>query len=166
MYCPMRRKDRELSEEQSWKILSAGHFGVLALCGENGCAVGLPLNYVLVGETLYFHGASAGAKMAAVRHHPNISFTVIAEQTTAWNEFDTFYTSVIASGTARVLDEGEEARRAMLALGRKFSPKLSDERIFAAVDQYKGRFSVIALRVEHLSGKRAVRAENSVMQEA
>lgn len=158
MYCPVRRKDREIAESESWRILSAGHFGVLALCQEHGCAIGLPLNYVLVGQTLYFHGARAGAKMAAVRHHPNISLTVIAEHNIAWNELDTYYTSVIASGTARVVEQGDEARSAMLALGRKFSPKLSDEEILAAIDQYKGRFSVIALDVEHLTGKRALRA--------
>ena len=45
----------------------------------------------------------------------------------------------------------------MLALGRKFSPNLSAERILAAVDQYAGRFSFIALDVENLSGKRAAR---------
>ncbi len=42
----------------------------------------------------------------------------------------------------------------MLALGRKFSPNLSAERILAAVDQGAGRFAVIALDIEYLSGKR------------
>ena len=155
MFSPMRRTDRQLSVDEAKRILASGTFGVLALVQSNGYPFAVPLNYVMEGGTLYFHGAAAGAKMRLVREHPQACFTLVESQCVAVNRLDTFFTSVVAYGRARVLEDAGEIRRAMLGLGRRFSPDLTDEQILRVIDQTSGRLGVIALELEHVTGKRA-----------
>ncbi len=155
MFFHMRRAERAMTDAEAMELLQKGEVGILSLFQNNGYTSGIPLNYVVVGDTIYFHGASAGNKMQAVRFHPHVSFTVIGSMNIAWNELDTFFTSAIAYGTARVLEDPQEIRTAMLALGKKFSPDLKDAMIVQAIEKYLGKFSVIALKIEHITAKKA-----------
>ena len=53
----IRRQDRTLSIEGVNRLLLEGEYGVLAMANEHGEGYGVPLNFVLDGETIYFHGA-------------------------------------------------------------------------------------------------------------
>jgi nitroimidazol reductase NimA-like FMN-containing flavoprotein (pyridoxamine 5'-phosphate oxidase superfamily) len=46
----IRRKDRALSEEEAFKILKAGEYGVLSTVGEDGYPYGVPVSYAYTGD--------------------------------------------------------------------------------------------------------------------
>lgn len=74
----MRRKDRELSAAEAMGILQIGKFGVLSVMGNDGYPYGVPLHYVLINDSLYFHStAEGGYKISCLERNPKISFTVI-----------------------------------------------------------------------------------------
>lgn len=68
----MRRRDRQIPEEQAWEILDRCDYAVLAMTAEDGTPYGLPLNVVREGRVVYFHGAQAGRKALACKRHPGL----------------------------------------------------------------------------------------------
>ena len=78
-------------------------------------------------------------------------------------EYTTYFRSVIAFGTARVLEDPWEKRQALAALAAKYSPDQEEGRS----EEIRAQFSnvtMVELTVEHMTGKEAielVREKNS-----
>ena len=60
----IRRQDRLLDESRARELLQAGEYGVLSMATEQG-GYGVPINYVLVEDTIYLHCAPEGRKLRA-----------------------------------------------------------------------------------------------------
>ena len=74
----MRRKDRQLSEEEAVRLLETCRFGVLCTVCADGTPYGIPMNHVLDGRTLYMHCASVGGlKLENIARSPRACFTVV-----------------------------------------------------------------------------------------
>ena len=73
----MRRGRQALSEEQIDTILTRGSAGTLAVLGDGGWPYAVPLSYVYHNGRLYFHCATSGHKLDAVRACDKASFCVI-----------------------------------------------------------------------------------------
>ena len=56
----MRRKERQLPEEEAIRLLKDGEYGVLATYGEDGWPYGVPISYVYDDRRIYVHGAQTG----------------------------------------------------------------------------------------------------------
>ena len=61
----IRRQDRLLDESRAREVLQAGEYGVLSMATEQG-GYGVPINYVLVEDTIYLHCAPDGRKLRAL----------------------------------------------------------------------------------------------------
>lgn len=60
----MRRKDRETTEERAYEILKNGEYGILSTIGEDGYPYGVPVNFAVEGNKIYFHCApNSGLKL-------------------------------------------------------------------------------------------------------
>lgn len=51
----MRRKDRQLSDNETKEILDKGEYGILSTIGDE-YPYAVPVNYVLVDDAIYIHG--------------------------------------------------------------------------------------------------------------
>ncbi len=131
----MRRKRQALSPADCAAILEKGTSGVLALCGAEGRPYAVPLSYLFAGGKLYFHSARAGYKLDLIRENPSASFCVIGQDLVVPEEYTTYFTSVIAFGTVRVLEDDARKRAAIDALARKYAPDSTDEDRCAAIDR-------------------------------
>ena len=65
----------------------------------------------MTGTKLYFHCAKAGHKLDAIRAQPKASFCVIDQDQIVPAEYTTYFRSVIAFGTVRILED-EQAKSA------------------------------------------------------
>jgi len=151
MFHEMRRKDRQLSQAETGEILAKGVYGVLSVKDENGYAYGVPLNYVCVGKTIYFHSALEGHKMSCLRADNRVSFCVVPEAVPLPEAFSTAYRSAVVFGKAREVS-GEEKLAALHALLEKYSGPFMEKgkkHVAAAFD----RTAVIGIDAEHISGK-------------
>ena len=109
MFREMRRKRQQLDEEACAEILRTGSAGVLAVSGDAGYPYAVPLSYVYANGKLYFHCARAGHKIDAIRRSPKASFCVIGQDAVKPLKYTTYFRSVIAFGTVRILeDDGEK----------------------------------------------------------
>ncbi len=155
MFREMRRKKQLLPEEEAIAILKEGTSGVLALSGDDGYPYAVPISYVYEGGKLWFHCAKSGHKLDAIRREPKASFCVTAQDKVVPEEYTTYFRSVIAFGTIRVL-EGEEMRPAIERLALKYSPLESEESRREEIEKTWKALCILELEVEHLTGKEAI----------
>ena len=104
MFREMRRKRQMLGKEECEEILNRGTSGVLALLGDDAYPYAVPISYVYEDGKLYFHSARSGHKLDAVREYPKASFCVIDQDQIVPEEYTTYFRSVIAFGSIRILE--------------------------------------------------------------
>lgn len=155
MFPQMRRSKQALSQEAMDAILLGGTSGVLALQGADGYPYAVPLSYVYTGGKFYFHCAKAGHKIDAVRHNPKASFCVIGQDQVVPEEYTSYFKSVIAFGTVRILEDDGEIRRAIEALSVKYAPEDTPAGRSRVIDRAWDRLCILELTVDHMSGKQA-----------
>ena len=88
------------------------------------------------------------------------SFCVIAADDIVPEKFTTHFRSAIAFGKARIVTDDQEKRHGLLLLAEKYSPDYLDA-AGAEIDGDWKRTTVIALDIEHLTGKAALELVNA-----
>lgn len=151
MFRPMRRFKQQLEREECIDILKNEKRGVLALSGDEGYPYALPLNFVLDGDTLFFHSAVEGHKIDAIRSNPKASFCVIRQKELCDDGWSYYVDSVIVFGKIRVAGDEETRLAALSKLGNKYFPNA--EMTEDDIRKNAARAKVLALDIEHLSGK-------------
>jgi Predicted flavin-nucleotide-binding protein len=96
MFAKIRRKERKMEPQQVREALECGEYGTLSMCGVNGYGYGVPLNYVLEEDHLYFHCAVEGEKLRNLSENNKVSFCVVGKAQVVAKEFTTSYQSIIA----------------------------------------------------------------------
>ncbi len=155
MFREMRRKKQQLSEKETIQLLKNGTSGVLAVQGEDGYPYAVPLSHVYLDGKLYFHCAKSGQKLDAIRQHAKASFCVVAQDQVMPAAYTTYYKSVIAFGTVRILKEEAEIRRAINALALRFYPDGTEEELQREINQYSHALCVLEFTIDHITGKQA-----------
>lgn len=153
MFNEMRRKDRGLNRQEVEDILLTGNYGVLSTIGTNNYGYGVPLSYVYVNNSIYFHCALEGQKLSFLRRNDKVSFCIVTEARPLPDAFSMKYKSVIVFGKTSEIS-GDEKMSALTALIEKYA---SDDDYRVQGKEYavqcSGKTAVIRLDVEHVTGK-------------
>ncbi len=155
MFRKMRRWKQEMPKEDVLEIIRNGNSGILALNGDGGYPYTVPMSYFFDGEKIYFHSASQGHKIDAVRRDPKVSFCIVAEDTVVAERFTTLYKSVIVFGHIHIVEDENEKRRAIEAIGRKYSPGM-EELMARNIDRDFKNLCLLALTPDHITGKESM----------
>ena len=152
----MRRKDRQVSGEEAMEYLKASVYGVLSTVGPDGEPYGIPLTYAVEegGKSLVFHCARDGYKLDCFAVNPRAHFVAVQETNVLPEEFSIEYKSVMVSGNLEEIEDREEKVRCAQVVGDKYSTISSEGYANRAVDKIR----VFRLKIEHISGKRLVKA--------
>jgi nitroimidazol reductase NimA-like FMN-containing flavoprotein (pyridoxamine 5'-phosphate oxidase superfamily) len=148
----VRRSDRALSEAEAQEILARAEYGVLATVGADGWPYAVPVNHVLCGEVLYFHGAPEGHKLENIANHAWVSFCAVASTRVLPEELSALYESAVVFGRAALVTDPAETRRALELLATRFCGTLTA----AAEDAIRtdaARTTVVRIQVERITGK-------------
>lgn len=156
MFRDLRRKKQMISQAECIEILERGHTGVLAVLGDDDYPYAVPLNYVYHEGKLYFHSAKSGHKLEAIAKHDKASFCVIDEDVLMPQEFTTYFRSVIAFGRMQMVEDDSKRQEALEALCHRLSPFESEASVQEAIEKGKAFTAILALEIEHLSGKEAI----------
>ncbi len=105
-------------------LLSKTHWGTLSMIDAQGKPYGIALNAVYHPEKncLYFHCAKHGHKVEALDAHPDVSYFALVEETLDAPHFTTHYTSIVARGTARLIEDESQAIEALAYLTETLAP--------------------------------------------
>ena len=142
----MRRKDRILSEAETWDIINNGKYGVLCLNGADDYPYGVPMHYIVHEGKLYMHGTAAGGhKHDNIVENPKASFSIIEM------DDDIKGRSAILFGTVNIVPEKREA--VLNKVVERFIPEFAWEQAKAGIPYAKENICAYELNIEHLSGK-------------
>lgn len=116
--------DKKIIEE----LLAEVEYGSLALCKENR-PYSVPLNFVKVGDVLYFHGAKRGRKIDILKENSYASLSVVKSYSMIQSYFSSkenlacpatqFFKSIIIDGKVEFVEEYDEKVMALEALMQK-----------------------------------------------
>jgi len=156
VFRPMRRHAQQLDHEECVRILKAAPRGTLAVLGDDEYPYALPLDFFYdenAGElgTFYFHCATEGHKIDAIAAHDKASFCVLDEGRLEEGSWWYHFNSVIAFGRIRRLEDWYEVYPALKKLGERYFPPTED--VEADIARNRNRVALLALEVEHLTGK-------------
>lgn len=147
----MRRSDKALPNAAALSLLRAAEYGVLSTVDGEGQPYGVPLNYALKDNCLYFHCALKGHKLDNLLANEKVSFCVVGRTSVVPAEFTSTFESVIAAGTAAVV-VGEERYEALMSLIEKYSPQFVEEgRKY--IETFDSQTKVVRMKVESMTGK-------------
>lgn len=153
MFREMRRKGQQMPMEACEEVLRRASAGVLAVAGDEGYPYAVPMSYLYEGGRLFFHCAREGHKLDALRRCDKASFCVIDRDEVLPEKYSTAYCSVIAFGRVRVLEEPEEKRRALEALGLKYAPNDEAQHREREIEAGWSALYVLEMTIDHLTGK-------------
>ena len=156
MFREMRRTKQLMEKRQVEEILQRNTSGTLALLGDDGYPYAVPLSYVYHDGKLYFHSASGGHKIDAVKQYPKASFCVIDQDKVVSEEYTTHFRSVIAFGRVHILEGEEEKRNALRLLAGKYSAEQGEAGIEAEIDKSFADVCMLQFDLEHVTGKEAI----------
>lgn len=152
MFREMRRQDKMKTHEEAVRILSECTNGILSVIGDEGYPYGVPVSYVYSDGRIYFHCASEGHKLDAIKAEPKVSFTVVGADNIKSGQFTTSYKSVICFGKTKIVNSDEEKRIALKAIADKYSKKFRAEGL-KYIEAYWDATTVVEINIEHMTGK-------------
>ena len=145
-----RRRDRLLEQNRALELLMTGEYGFLALGGESG--YGIPINFVLSGESIYFHCAPEGEKLRRIARSDQACFCVVGHTAPQPAKFTTEYESVLVFGPIDLVENNNERMRALELLVEKYSPEFRETGSKYAEKSFH-RTAILRLDIERISGK-------------
>lgn len=148
----MRRKASQLSDEETWRILSDGVWGVLATADVGGQPYAVPMSYVLHDSIIYLHSALDGRKIDNMAENESVSFLVVEDSEVLPDKFDMSYKSAMIFGKARIVGETEEKRKALVAFLEKYSSGYLETGMEYLEKNFE-RTRITAIEVQEFSGK-------------
>lgn len=155
MFREMRRSKQVLSHEDTEAVLNGNTNGIMGIIGDEGYPYTVPLSYVYHNGKIYFHTAKSGHKIDAILKNNKVSFTVVDKDTVVSEEYTTYFRSVIAFGTAAVIEDTEERLEAFNKLVEKYS---GDQPLENRQKEVQGcdRSYIVGISIEHMTGKEAL----------
>lgn len=153
MHREMRRKDRQITQEQAMKLLKQAEYGTLSTVGPDNQPYATPLSFVVLGGCIYFHCAQVGQKLDNIAHEPRVCFCAVDKTQPVFDGgFSTYYESAVVYGTAEKCEDDNEKIRILAAISEKYLPEHMDK-----ADDYIARFlsatAVYKISIEHITGK-------------
>lgn len=150
-----KRELRITDEDQIMAILEAAKVLHLGLAVDNEPYV-VPLNYGYTMEdgklTLYLHGANQGKKLDMIRANPKVFFEMDCDRMPFEGkvpcQYGMVYSSIMGRGTARIVEDVEEKKRAMSIL-----MKTQTGKDFAFEDRLVSIVAVIRIDVAEYTAK-------------
>ena len=152
----MTKRERQITDlNQIKKILDTASVLHLGLAVDNEPYV-VPMNYGYTMEgdklTIYLHGATRGKKLDMIRANPRVFFEMDCDRVPFEGEkpcqYGMVYSSVMGRGTARIVEDVEEKKKAMTIL-----MKTQTGKDFTFDDKLVGMVAVIRIDVAEYTAK-------------
>ncbi|MFP4479046.1 MAG: pyridoxamine 5'-phosphate oxidase family protein [Candidatus Izemoplasmatales bacterium] len=149
MFKKMRRIDKQLSEEETLKLLIKGEDGVLGTLSENAYPYTVVVNYVYYDGKVYFHCAKEGLKLDNIKYHDKVSFTVYEDVEVVGEALNTKYKSLTLFGKAKVLKGRHDVLKALID---KYA-NIPSNQANLMIEKEINDTAIVEIEIEHMTGK-------------
>lgn len=150
-----RMKTHQLSKEQMENLLSRCMTGTLATISEDNTPYIIPIHYVYMDGSIYFHGLGKGKKVDNILACPNVCFNVyemdglLLPNNGRPCSTNTKYQSVTVFGEAQIIENFDGKLAALIAIAKKYTHQLRGEISSSAVE----KTMVVKITVSKMTGK-------------
>lgn len=151
MFRDMRRIKQQLPDNEALEIIKNNSTCVMALAGDEGYPYALPISYAYIDGKIYMHGAMQGHKIDAIKNCNKVSLCIVNDDTVIEEKYTNKYKSVIVFGTARLIDDLEEATERCRTMAEIICPSALDGIETELKDM--PHTQVIEITPEHITGK-------------
>ena len=149
---PLRREDRRLDDAAAMALLKRGEYGILSTSDKHNQPYGIPVNYVVMDDQIFFHCATEGQKLENITANQGVSFCVVGRTELIPEKFSTRYESVVVSGNAVIVADDTLKNRALEALVAKYAP----DHITAGktyIEKLTAQTAVVRISIDRMVGK-------------
>lgn len=147
----MRRSDRAILKDEALHILKKAEYGVLSSVGSGNQPYGVPVNFCVTENSIFFHSATEGHKIDNITNNPKVSFCVVGNTRVLPANFGTKYESTIIFGSASEVFENEK-QAALECLLHKYSENYFAEGL-KYIDALDQKTRVFKISIETVTGK-------------
>ena len=151
----MRRKEKEIIDKTEIElIIQSGRVCRIGLCVDDVPYI-VPMYYGYRDGCLYFHAALKGKKLDMIKQNNNVCFEIDSESemvnTGVPCNWKNSYESVIGFGTASLVEDIEDKKRALNVLIDHYAPGTQYEFPLKNVK----RTAVIKIEIQEMTGKKS-----------
>ncbi len=155
----MRRKDRELSEDEAFDIVENTPHAVIATTDASGTPYAVQITPVLSGDVIYFHTSADpnGRRTQNLLQNPKVSlcytgYSSIAHEDVPRN-FSVNYASAVVAGHASLVTDEDERKRAAFAIMQHHTPEASPEDMEKYYVMMNQGIAIWKVSIDAISGK-------------
>ncbi len=154
MFREMRRIEKSMNLDEVMKRLDEASHGILCVHGDHGYPFGVPVSYSVWNDKIVVHCASEGHKIESIKKDEKVSFTIVLKDEIDQSRFTTDYESIVAYGRAKILDDLDDKKAALLTLIEKYSPDFI-EGGKKYIQASAAKTCVLLVEIESITGKRS-----------
>lgn len=153
MFRTIRRKNKEISMDESKNILKEARRGVLAVNGDEGYPYAIPVNYYYDDEKqkIFFHGSRVGHKIDSLKKSDKVCFTVLGNEQIKEEIWAPYVKSVIVFGRCYLIEDASIAATRLREFAMKYYP--NEELVSEEITIYGKSVQMYVIEIEHMSGK-------------
>lgn len=147
----MRKSKLEMTQEDAYHAFDESPYATLTCIKPNGMPYAVHLSIARSNNTLYFHCATEGEKIDALKHHANVCVASVKQY--AYANLSTYYISVIIEGSAKEVHEEQEKIEALRLITKRFVPdqlRSFDEEVVKCLSLC----SVYKIEIDSITGKK------------
>ena len=151
----MMKPSRKMAQEEAYKILKEGKYGVLSMSTKEGFPYGVPINYFYIPaeNALYFHCFIKGRKVDYLKENNRVSFVVVGDKEIIPERFVTHYESVIVTGLAHFITDRAEKTKRLIQLCQALAPE-STKRRDEVIEKELSAVMIVKVDILEINGKR------------
>lgn len=145
----------QLTREQCLALLDSAGTGVLCLNGTDGWPYAVPVNFVRVGDAVYYHGRKTGERVTCMEADGRCRLVAFSEG--GYEDYGpdacdttTAFESAIVKGTVSAVEDEKEKAEVLRALTDKLVPSKKDSTL--AMDRVP-RTGVFRITMDEVTGK-------------
>lgn len=153
MFREQRRKNKQLSIEDTKHLLINERRGVLSVIGDDNYPYGVPINYIYIEEDnkIYFHSSRIGHKVDSIKKSNKVCFTVYGNEKTKEENWAPYMQSVIIFGRCNIITNQDNCIKLIRKFANKYYP--NKELIEEEIEKSIKAVQMCEIEIEHLTGK-------------
>ena len=150
----LRRKDRELTQEECLYLIKHTSHAVMSTTDNSGTPYGVPVTPIWLNGKIYFHCSKMGGrKVDNLKQNAKVSLCYIGSGDISQKEFAVNFASVIVAGTAHEITNPAEIKRIQLEICKVHAPEAGEKAAEAYFGKTGGGITVWEITPTKISGK-------------
>lgn len=149
-----RMKRHQLTDEEIKELLDKETVGRIATINPDGSPYIVPVHFVYYNDKIYIHGLIKGKKIDNINSNPNVCFEIDHMQGLILSDkpcdVNTAYQSVVVTGVARLISNGEDKKCILGEIINKYVPELVGKELPLKM---LNATSVIEVEIREYTGK-------------